>query len=167
MAKPRSLESCSIIRQLPSIFSSLHRRPTGSSQIYEPPPPPKPPELEHPPRLQHERRVCLFASSCQVPQLVQRALMVLWPRRKAAGRMCPAASRSAASLSPRLHKQRRCSYDTPQTRDSLHTGQVTLNTQQVSVHTWQIQSVSASVKPETRAGRVELQSALLLLSSVL
>lgn len=38
MAKPRSPESCSIIRQLPSIFAGLHRRPTHSSQIYEPPP---------------------------------------------------------------------------------------------------------------------------------
>lgn len=42
MAKPPSPESCSAIHpsihQLSSIFTSLHRRPTDSSQIYEPSP---------------------------------------------------------------------------------------------------------------------------------
>ena len=99
MAKPPSPESRSIVRH-PSIRPSIH--PSVVSPPYSPsgtggqethvrfmsPPP----ELEHPPWLRHERLVCLFGLLCQVPQLVQRSLMVLWPRRKAAGSICPAAS---------------------------------------------------------------------------
>lgn len=104
MAKPLSPESCSIIH--PSISSPPYSPAcTGGQRTHlrfmSPPP-----ELEHPPRLRHERRVCLFAFSCQVPQLVQRSLMVLWPRREAAGRICPAASLLA--LQPHYHPECRC-----------------------------------------------------------
>lgn len=109
MAKPPSPEYYSIIH--PSIHP-----PSACLHIYQPAQEANglisdlwalPPELEHPPRLQHKQRGCLFGLSCQVPQLVQKSLMALWPRREAAGRICPAASLSS---SPRRHADSHFTY---------------------------------------------------------
>lgn len=121
MAKPPSPECCSIIH--PSISSSPYSPactggPRTHLRFMSPPP-----ELEHPPRLRHELRVCLFGLSCQVPQLVQRSLMAVWARREAAGRICPAASLSSSD----------CVLDTRLT--------LTSPTTRLTVHRWEFAHV--------------------------